>query len=321
MPFVSTSATADAARVSSRAAATPSGHRWGSLPRDLLALWHLLSLDAPSVAALWTLFFARSMHRTLPASAPLSMFLAVWMLYVAARLLDSRILIVPRSSLPLTSRLVDVGRAGLEARHYFHHRHRRPLLAMLVMGAIGLAALLPRLSLIAIRLDLLLASALFAYFLLIHATGSAHRLPKEISVGLFFSAAVAIPTVAGLPGGRLHLLPMAVLFALLCSLNCLFIYRWEHGDSAAMVRAEPLAHPLTRMALHRLKPLCLALVAASVLLSAVQHQAEPLALALSAVLLLTLDRFRAVFAPLILRAAADGVLLTPLLLIVLQHVL
>ena len=62
----------------------------------------------------------------------------------------------------------------------------------------------------------------------LHATGSAHRLPKEIAVGLFFSAATFIPSVGREPGLRAEFLPAAILFAVLCSLNCLFIYAWEH---------------------------------------------------------------------------------------------
>ena len=56
----------------------------------------------------------------------------------------------------------------------------------------------------------------------------AHRLPKEIAVGICFAAATFIPTVARHPELRLALLPSALLFGALCSLNCLYIYAWEH---------------------------------------------------------------------------------------------
>src|SRR5271156_21025 len=38
---------------------------------NLAEWWHLLSLDAPTVAALWSWFFARAMHLHLPLIPPL----------------------------------------------------------------------------------------------------------------------------------------------------------------------------------------------------------------------------------------------------------
>ena len=46
--------------------------------------WHLLSLDAPTVATLWTIFVARACRVELPASFAGAMFLAVWIIYAAA---------------------------------------------------------------------------------------------------------------------------------------------------------------------------------------------------------------------------------------------
>jgi hypothetical protein len=57
-----------------------------------LALWHLLSLDAPTIAALWTWFIASANHIHLPIASTLAMALAVWMLYAADRLMDARLL-------------------------------------------------------------------------------------------------------------------------------------------------------------------------------------------------------------------------------------
>ena len=80
--------------------------------------------------------------------------------------------------------------------------------------------------------------------LILHGTRSAHRLPKEIAVGLFFSAAIFIPTIARRPGLHLPLLPSAALFAALCSLNCLFICAWEHADGKLVASTGQL--PYTR---------------------------------------------------------------------------
>ncbi len=119
------------------------------------------------------------------------------------------------------------------------------------------------------------------------------------------------------------LLPAALLFALLCSLNCLFIHAWEHPRSA------PSAHPATRLALSSLRSLTRATVLVSLLLAALSRFAPahlppwpiPTAIALSALLLLLLDHIHRThrLAPTPLRAAADLCLLTPLLLLPLLH--
>src|SRR5580704_686089 len=80
-------------------------------PRNPFTLWHLLSLDAPTVAALWTWFIASANHLHLPAVSIVAMFLAVWMLYATDRLLDARHISASNS-------------CDLEARHYFHDRFR-----------------------------------------------------------------------------------------------------------------------------------------------------------------------------------------------------
>ncbi len=301
----------------------PSPHPGLQLGRNLLVLWHLLSLDAPSVAAVWTLFVASVAHLRLPLRVPVAMFATVWMLYAADHLMERRILATTDVNDRSTAGDISLPEAlGLEARHFFHHRHRRPLIAGILLCALLLAVLVPQLDPAAIRLDLVLGSLLFGYFVLIHATASAHRLPKEISVGLFFAAAVFIPTVARAPHLRLTFLPVAVLFAILCSLNCLFIYRWEHAtDGTASPSSPGLSQPhrLTRGALRFLSPTAVFLVAASLALAAATHHRTPCPIAFSALLLLCLHRSRTRLAPLTLRAAADLVLLTPLPFLLLRQ--
>jgi hypothetical protein len=278
-------------------------------------LWHLLSLDAPTVAALWTWFVARTSHVSLPLASPLATALAAWVLYATDRLLDARQLdgceVGPRDK--------------LEARHLFHHRHRRLFLRGIAVAAIGVVVLLPRLDPAAIRLYMVEGALLLGWFLVLHATHRAHRLPKEIAVGLFFSAATFIPTVARAPGLRLALLPGAILFASLGSLNCLFICRWEHGDPGLAPRGGRLTsarpvHATTQIALAHLGPLAfgVATLGAALAIVSPAHLNEcpiSVACALSAVLLLLLDHNRQRLSQLDLRAAADLALLTPLLLL------
>ena len=276
-----------------------------------LALWHLLSLDAPSVAALWTWFIAASVHIQLSLTSVIAMAVAVWMLYAADRLLDAR---------HLAENPLHIG--DLELRHRFHHRHRSGFLAGILAASVALAILIPRLAPSAIYLYLVLGALLAGYFILIHATGSANRLPKELAVGIFFASAVFVPTVARAPHLRLALLGPALLFALLCSLNCLFIYSWEHRSPHSSTITP---HPATRFALRHLTPLAILSLATDLLLASL-HLASiphlhplswtlPVACALSSAVLLLLDRHRNRMQPLTLRAAADLALLTPMLLL------
>jgi hypothetical protein len=275
--------------------------------RSPLALWHLLSLDAPTVAALWTWFIASANHVHLPLSTTVAMAITVWMLYAGDRLLDARFLNMNATH-----------HEDLEARHFFHHRHRSAFLTAILFASIALAALLPHLDANAIHLYLILGSLVIGYFLLIHVTRSAHRLPKEIAVGLFFAAATFIPTVARRPDLRLPLLPSALLFATLCSLNCLFIYAWEHEED----RTNHPAHAITRSAIRNLPLLTVLLAlfgAALTLLSRQTPWPIPCAIAYSAALLLLLDTSRLAMKPVSLRAAADLALTTPLLLLPFLH--
>jgi hypothetical protein len=269
-----------------------------------LDYWHLLSLDAPTVAALWTWFLPASNHIHLPPTAILAMAIAVWTLYAADRLLDAR-------KDTRTNQHHD-----LEPRHLFHRRHSRAFRLGIVIAAVALAILLPDLAPPSIRLYLILGSLLLAYFAAIH-TGT-RRLPKELAVGIFFSAATFISTVAQQPALRPQLLPPAILFALLCSLNCLFIYAWEHPHPTPPI--EP--HPATTIALRLLRPLALvtAIAATSLTVAGKSPWPIPAAIAIAAALLLLLDNARHRLTPTTLRAAADLCLLTPLLFIaVLQY--
>jgi hypothetical protein len=287
------------------ATATPTNPALKAIDRDRspLALWHLLSLDAPSVAALWTWFIASANHVHLPFSSTLAMAITVWMLYAADRLMDARVL-----------NMNPTHHESLEARHFFHHHYRSAFLTAIFFASIAFAALLPHLAAEAIHLYLVLGSLVIGYFILIHATSSSHRLPKEIAVGLFFAAATFIPTVARRPDLRLPLLPSALLFATLCSLNCLYIYAWEHEDHTT---GNP-PHTITRRAVRKLPLLTVLLTLSGAALTLLSHQTPwfiPCAIAYSAALLFLLHTHHLVIKPVSLRAAADLALITPLLLL------
>jgi hypothetical protein len=281
-----------------------------------LELWHLYSLDAPTVATLWTWFIAHTYRIDLPLTSIAAIAVAVWLLYAADRLLDSR---------SLTQQPVA---RNLEARHRFHHGHRRIFVGVIAAACVVMAFLLPQLSPDAIRLYLVEGSFLVGYFVIIHATSSAHRLPKELAVGPFFSAAIFIPSIARLPALRMPLLPDALLLAALCSLNCIFIYAWEHpatyncaSETSANLwiaqegSASP-THPATRFCLRHLRSLATIVFLSAGALSVFHRQhllPIPACIAIATILLLTLHQLRHYIPATTLRAAADLALLTPLL--------
>jgi hypothetical protein len=280
--------------------------------RSPIALWHLLSLDAPTVATLWTLFIARCAHLALPWAAPAAMFVAVWMIYAADRLLDARLLDDQSHH-----------HSDLEARHRFHHQHRNRFLTAILLSTAALLYLLPRIDTRALHLYVLLATLLGAWMLLIHArplpSGIIRRLPKELAVGIFFPAAIFIPTIARVPQLRPVLLPAAALFALVCTLNCLYLYAWEHPMPVRLGVASS-AHRTTQWATAHLSQLALAGITLSSLTAAFAlRQQVPsiglpaLACALSAASLFILNALRRRLSAIHLRAAADLVLLTPVL--------
>ena len=251
-----------------------------------LAGWHLLSLDAPTVAAVWTWFIARACGTALPWQSVAAMFNAVWVLYAADRLLDAR------------------GTIGLEARHLFHRQHQASFRWGIAAGCAVLAILVPRMITAAVRLDLVLGALLVAWFVVIHS--GQRPLPKEFVVGIFFAAAVFVPTIARQPDLRGELIVPAVLFAALCCLNCLFIFAWEHEDPDGTV-----VHGFTVLASRWAIWLAAAL---AVLCLAARGGPMLHAIALSAGLLMGAHTLRHQIERTTLRAVADLALLTPLLL-------
>jgi len=260
---------------------------WHALER-----WHLLSLDAPLVAAVWTWFTARVAGVRLPWTEIAAMFCAVWVLYAADRLLDAR-------------RLGE----GLEERHVFHAVHRRGFLWGIAAASLAIACLLPSMTAAELRLYGALGALLAGWFVAIHA-GSG-PLPKELAVGVFFAAAVFVPAAARQPGLRDAMIVPAAAFAAVCWLNCLFIHRWEHDE-----RSPEEAHRSTLAAAPRAVGLAVGLVAACLLGAAFAGRFAGLlgAVGLAAALLVGIDRLRDRLGRTTLRALVDAALLTPLVL-------
>jgi hypothetical protein len=274
----------------------------------VLHLWHLTSLDAPTVAVVWALAFAWAVGVHLALWGPLLLACGTWTVYVGDRLLDAYRAI----------RSQDL--RALRERHYFHWRHRRSLIPTTgITAAIAIALIVVRVPAGIRHRDSVLAAAALAYFSGVHSTA---RLPgwlrnlvsrtfvsrkfatKELLVGLLFTAGSIAPAIARVPFVDWPLRACFVLFVLLAWANCSAIESWESSRMASGV----LQHTTV---------LALACIAASGVLVFVNWRLSALACSagISALLLALLDCKRAAISPLTLRALADLALLTPLLVV------
>jgi hypothetical protein len=269
-----------------------------------LRLWHLTSLDAPTVAAVWALGFAWAGGVRLPVWIPVLLALAGWAVYIGDRLMDAR------------RALRDGDLDQLRERHMFHYRHRRVLTPLAGCATVAAATMIFTLMPAAAReRNSVLAAAALVYFAGVHwrprmawagRLGLAPIIKKEFLVGMLFTAACALPALSRVSAGpRPALAGEAVLFALLAWLNCHAIDRWE-ADGGGGNQVFRLACWLTLGGL----------LLACLLMQADRRAAElATAAAVSSLLLAALDGLRSRLSPLALRAAADLVLLTPLALL------
>jgi hypothetical protein len=325
-----------------------SGRVWDA-PRAL-ALWHLASLDAPTVAVIWSLAFAWAAHVPLSGRVLLVLALATWCAYVSDRILDARALgaqtLRPQTLGPQLSDGWDFeARSGadpsmwpaLRERHYFHWRNRRLFLPLAAVAACvaGVVALTLLPSFVGERGSILAAAAL-AYFSGVHAASWLERrrlsLPrlvsKEFLVAVLFTAGCILPAWSRLrASGAQEFLPTwlwicGIYFAALAWLNCRFIAGWEAEESDRKAGGRRRSFWAFRLFPARSTDFSAAVLLASAgfLLAYIafgsysRASALLAAGALSALLLAMLDSFRARITPLALRAGADFVLLTPLLL-------
>lgn len=273
-----------------------------------LHLWHLASLDAPTVAVAWAWAFAWAAHVRFPLWSAAALALIVWTIYIADRLLDAR------------ATFHRPGAHDLRDRHHFHWRHRRILLPLAALTGLAAAALVfSQLPARSLRPDSLIAAATLLWLTSVHAqrrpesaikSSGFSKLRYPIVVGLLFTLGCALPVSSQLAAAhslsqflKLPLLPLAA-YAALAALNLRAIAVWESTPRKSRPQSSIQIPALF------LAPASLALAA----FSAPRPAAILAAASSSALLLLFLDRIREKLSPLTLRAAADLVLLTPLLL-------
>jgi len=266
-----------------------------------LRLWHLASLDAPTVAVVWALAFAHAANVQLPRWLPVLLALGTWAVYIGDRLLD--VLFAARRAT-----------SPLRERHHFHWKHRRLFLSIAATAsAAALAITLLYMPMAARQRNSVLGVAALAYFAGVHGFAANKRmrisslLPKELLVALIFTLACTTPTIARIGHAWFQMLPAMLCFTLLAWLNCHAIELWESSA------------PTQRTSIFRLgtllAALCTATAAALAILHLPREAVLSMASASSALLLAMLDRRAPFLTPVTLRAAADFVLLTPAFLL------
>lgn len=265
----------------------------------LLASWHLLSLDAPTVAIVWAYAIGHAAHIHLQPWIALLLFSGTWTVYVLDRILDARRAINANSP------------TLLRERHHFHWRYRQVLVPLATCtGLVATAIIFKLMPATARRHDSLIAAAALAYFSGVHSSAqlpqALRRLcSKEMLVGILFAAGCAAPTLT-----RLHsaspwptILTFGV-FAAIAWLNCAAISRWE-SQASSDISAAALTISLAAPAIGIMLPVAQARTSALLVCAA-----------LSALLIAVLHRFRDQLEPVTLRALADLVLLAPAIMLI-----
>ncbi|HEY1498015.1 MAG TPA: hypothetical protein VGF88_00420 [Acidobacteriaceae bacterium] len=267
--------------------------------------WHLLSLDAPTVAVLWAWSLGRAVGAEIAWSGLAVLGIGTWLIYVADRLLDGR---------------AGAPRCDLRERHRFHARHRRVLLMCAAVAIIFLVWLIvARLPAAARREDTWIFAVAMVYAAAVHLPVPRIRFPREPAVGAVFASACAVPAWSVAGYAHVDMAALVTVLAALCWLNCSAIHAWEKPNSS---RRAGISAGISSAAL------AIAVVAAAFMVLARHNSGElglGAALFASAMLFFALDRdFRRSLtrrpenglSALALRVLADAILLTPLLLLI-----
>ncbi len=237
-------------------------------------LWpNLLSLDAPLVALLWQILFARCFHARVDLLPSVLLVAAVWLIYAADRTIDAW-----------------MGAAG-RPRHEFYRRHWRALLPLWIFVlASGAALAWMRLTPELLFSGVALGGAVALYFILLHC--GIFQKTKEGAVAILFGLGA---TLSAWPNVRTAVdIEAIALFSCLCWINCVAIEHWE-GESEW-----PIAAPAGFVA-----------IAAAMLLFSSRPMLGG-AVVSSAMAFVLLDCARRHFSRDALRVLADVALLSPL---------
>jgi hypothetical protein len=211
------------------------------MDRDAPPLWlwpNLLSLDAPVIAVVWQAFLAQRYELPLRLAGRIALFLTVWGIYIADRLLDVR----------------HPAATAESARHRFYRRHRTlaiALLAALFVADLAIAVLWLRPAVLLNGLVPL--AAVLLYLIALNLTHC--QIAKELVVAFVFTTGTFLVAWTNDPASPITLLAPAAAFLLLCLANLTSIEKWEgeelrpgsappHVTTRALVRAARVWVPL-----------------------------------------------------------------------------
>jgi hypothetical protein len=261
---------------------------------------NLLCLDAPIVAVAWQGIFARAFGADLDFSLRLLLFLTAWLIYLGDRFADS-------IKLPAD--------CPISLRHRFCREHMIGWwIAVVVIFIVDLSLALRTLDLQMLLLGGTLAVICGLYLFVNHSLGGKWRpIPmKEKAIGILFAAGTTLGVVGELPGLTISFGVAVLLFAILCTYNCLSIAAWECELDAAQGKTSFMTG--WPMAARALKTIGYGIALFAVGCAIFWRFAWPLWLCLAASALLLVRLNLAERLPRDHRTAlADLVLLTPLL--------
>ncbi len=186
---------------------------------------NLLCLDAPIVAVAWQWLFARTFGADLDFSLRALLFLTAWLIYLADRFADT-------IQLPADS--------PISLRHRFCRDHMIGWwVAIVIIFFLDVALALRSLDLQMLLLGGTLAALCAFYLFVNHSLGGKWRpLPvKEKAIGILFAAGTTLGVVGQLPVLTISFGVAVLLFAILCTFNCLSIAAWERELDAAQGKA------------------------------------------------------------------------------------
>lgn len=277
-------------------------------------LWlNLLSLDAPLVAVVWLVWFARCAAMPVNWYAAGALALSVWFIYVSDRLMDA----LPGGSLHPAP------------RHLFYRRHWRLFACLATVGLFALGSMCAHIEPLVLRNGFYLLSAVLVYFSAIHFLPLPQRRhwPKEMAVGLIFALGTCLDVWTRMSGPREALVIPVLLFGGLCWLNCVGIEYWEWTRYSLSSHQKPCGLTLSagaRLPAFTLVATCVTAAFWTKSLwkdDAAPHRHLLLACCFSSAGLLWLARRSDRFSTDALRVLADLSLLSPLLFLIPEAIL
>jgi hypothetical protein len=203
------------AQIHPRVAAVMRGSPDRAAPRSPLLWLNLVCLDAPLVAICWQWIFAHSFHLSVPVGHRAALFLTAWIIYLADRFGDSLSLVPgqPKS-----------------VRQQFCLRHKSIwLVSIICFAVIDLIVVLRAVNYETAVPGAVLGALTIAYVAINHAHSEIWKtIPlKEFIIGSLFAAGTLLGVTPHIFAERSAMVFAAILFASLCSLNCVSIAIWE----------------------------------------------------------------------------------------------